>query len=74
MGVAAGEGDTINQIQAFHVALEAAAKRGAGVLGCLEIEAWGRSYGARDLRRETWKTFADRFTPCEACIIHLSSQ
>lgn len=52
MGITAGERDPINQIQAFHIALDPAAKGGAGVLGYLEMEAWGRSCRAQKLRRE----------------------
>lgn len=63
MGVAAGERDTVDQIQAFHVALDPAARGGAGVLGWLEIEARGRNCRAQELRRETTReTCSDWFT------------
>lgn len=38
MGVAAGERDAVNQVEAFHVALDPAAKGRAGPLGQLETE------------------------------------
>ena len=75
MGVAAGERDTVDQIQALHVALDAAAKgggRGVRASGSRDLEE--RLPGTGMEKGDRKKTFTDWFAVCRACIIHLSSQ